>query len=151
MCIRDSFKNEKATVNVIDFTNVKSNKLTLYTDLLSSEKEGVSGFGLRSQFVYKPSQLSRRSGSILFFEDTFRLSDFGYLKKNDWFHVGLGSDITKVDFNQSSQIKERKIGIDFNYDADTSGNSNPIQIKQEYNFKYKKCFKKIRFPYTYPS
>ncbi|MFL2719915.1 MAG: DUF5916 domain-containing protein [Gammaproteobacteria bacterium] len=133
----DNFTNKKATVNVIDFINVKSNKLTLYTDFLSSEKEGVSGFGLRSQFVYKPTQLSRRSGSILYFEDSFRLNDFGYLKKNDWFHVGLGSDITKVDFNESSSVKERKIGTDFNYDSDTSGNSNPTQLRQEYNFQYK--------------
>ena len=133
----NNFTNEKATVNVVDFTNVRSNKLTLYTDLLSSEKEGVSGFGLRSQFVYKPSQLSRRSGSILYFEDSFKLSDFGYLKKNDWFHIGLGSDFTKIDFGESSSIKERKIGIDFNYDSDTSGNSNPMQIRQDYNFKYK--------------
>ena len=133
----DNFTNEKATVNVIDFINVKSNKLTLYTDFLSSEKEGVSGFGLRSQFVYKPTQLSRRSGSILYFEDSFMLNDFGYLKKNDWFHVGLGSDITKVDFNESSSVKERKIGTDFNYDSDTSGNSNPTQLRQEYNFQYK--------------
>ena len=133
----DNFTNEKATVNVIDFINVKSDKLTLYTDFLSSEKEGVSGFGLRSQFVYKPTQLSRRSGSILYFGDSFRLNDFGYLKKNDWFHVGLGSDITKVDFNESSSVKERKIGTDFNYDSDTSGNSNPTQLRQEYNFQYK--------------
>ena len=133
----NNFTNEKATVNVVDFTNVRSNKLTLYTDLLSSEKEGVSGFGLRSQFVYKPSQLSRRSGSVLYFEDSFKLSDFGYLKKNDWFHIGLGSDFTKIDFGESSSIKERKIGIDFNYDSDTSGNSNPMQIRQDYNFKYK--------------
>ena len=133
----NNFTNEKATVNVVDFTNVRSNKLTLYTDLLSSEKEGVTGFGLRSQFVYKPSQLSRRSGSILYFEDSFKLSDFGYLKKNDWFHIGLGSDVTKVNFDESSSIKERKIGIDFNYDSDTSGNSNPMQIRQDYNFKYK--------------
>ena len=133
----DNFTNEKATVNVVDFINVKSDKLTLYTDFLSSEKEGVSGFGIRSQFVYKPTQLSRRSGSILYFEDSFRLNDFGYLKKNDWFHVGLGSDITKVDFNESSSVKERKIGTDFNYDSDTSGNSNPTQLRQEYNFQYK--------------
>ena len=133
----DNFTNKKATVNVIDFINVKSDKLTLYTDFLSSEKEGVSGFGLRSQFVYKPTQLSRRSGSILYFEDSFRLNDFGYLKKNDWFHVGLGSDITKVNFNESSSVKERKIGTDFNYDSDTSGNSNPTQLRQEYNFQYK--------------
>ena len=133
----NNFTNEKATVNVIDFANIKSNKLTLYTDILSSEKEGVTGFGLRSQFVYKPTQLSRRSGSILYFDDDFRLNDFGYLKKNDWFHIGLGNDITKIDFEGDSSIKERKIGIDFNYDSDTSGNSNPIQIRQEYNFKYK--------------
>ena len=133
----DNFTNKKATVNVIDFINVKSDKLTLYTDFLSSEKEGVSGFGLRSQFVYKPTQLSRRSGSILYFEDSFMLNDFGYLKKNDWFHIGLGSDITKENFNESSSVKERKIGTDFNYDSDTSGNSNPAQLRQEYNFQYK--------------
>ena len=116
-------------------SNVKFSKLTLYTDLLSSKKEGISGFGLRSQFVYA-IQLSRRSESILYFEDSFNLMILDILK-NDWFHIGFGSDFTKVDFIESSRIKERKIGIDFNYDSDTSGNSNPIQVRQEYNFKYK--------------
>ena len=134
--VANNFTNEEATVNVIDFTNVKNNKLTLYTDILSSKKEDISGFGFRSQFVYKPTQLSRRSGSILYFEDDFMLNDFGYLKKNDWFHVGIGSDFTKIDFGESSNLEERKIGIDFNYDSDTSGNSNPIQLRQEFNYSF---------------
>ena len=37
--VENNFTNEKATVNVVDFTNVKSSKLTLYTDLLSSEAQ----------------------------------------------------------------------------------------------------------------
>ena len=37
----NNFTNEKATVNVIDFSNVKSSKLTLYTDLLSKKKESL--------------------------------------------------------------------------------------------------------------
>ena len=64
------------------------------------------------------------------------LNDFGYLKKNDWFHVGIGSDFTKIDFGESSNLEERKIGIDFNYDSDTSGNSNPIQLRQEFNYSF---------------
>ena len=133
----DNFTNEKATVNVVDFTNIKSDKLTLYNDILFSEKEGDNGLGIRSQFTYQPTPLVRRSGSILYFEDSFKLNDFGYLKKADWFHFGIGSDLTKINFKESSPIKERKIGIDFNYDSDTSGNSNPIQLRQEYNYKYK--------------
>ena len=124
-------------MNVVDFTNIKSDKLTLYNDILFSEKEGDNGLGIRSQFTYQPTPLVRRSGSILYFEDSFKLNDFGYLKKADWFHFGIGSDLTKINFKESSPIKERKIGIDFNYDSDTSGNSNPIQLRQEYNYKYK--------------
>ena len=137
MLVLDNFTNEKATVNVVDFTNIKSDKLTLYNDILFSEKEGDNGLGIRSQFTYQPTPLVRRSGSILYFEDSFKLNDFGYLKKADWFHFGIGSDLTKINFKESSPIKERKIGIDFNYDSDTSGNSNPIQLRQEYNYKYK--------------
>ena len=37
----NNFSNEKATVNVIDFSNVKSSKLTLYTDLLSSKRRNL--------------------------------------------------------------------------------------------------------------
>ena len=135
--VENNFTNEKATVNVIDFTNIKSKKLTLYTDLLASEKEGISGIGIRSQFVYKPTPLTKRSGSILYFEDDFRLNDFGYLKKNDWFHIGFGFDATKVNFAELSSVKEREIRTDFNYDSDTSGNSNPIRASQNYEFNYK--------------
>ena len=48
-------------MNVVDFTNIKSDKLTLYNDILFSEKEGDSGLGIRSQFTYQPTPLVRRS------------------------------------------------------------------------------------------
>lgn len=134
--VRDNFLNKEATVNVLDFSNVKSDKLTLYTDFLSSNKEGKSGLGFRSQFIYQETNFKKRTGSILYFENDFDLNDFGYLKKKDWFHIGLGNNFTKVNFKENSSIKERRIGIDFNYDSDTSGNSNPFTIRQEFNFTY---------------
>ena len=134
--VENNFLNESATVNVIDFANVKSNKLTTYNDLITSEREGESGFGFRSQFNYKPTQLSSRSGSLLYFDDSLMLNDFGYLKKNDWFHIGLGSNITLIDFKKRKEIKELELGIDFNYDSDTSGNSNPITIGQKNEFTF---------------
>ena len=133
----NNFLDETATVNVFDFSNVKSKKLTLYTDILSSEKNNNSGLGLRSQFVYKPTKNSRRSGSIVYFEDDFKLNDFGYLKRSDWFHVGVGTDITKTDFNESSMFEQIDFGIDFNYDSDTSGNSNPLNIWQKNEMRFK--------------
>ena len=133
----NNFLDETATVNVFDFSNVKSKKLTLYTDILSSEKNNNSGLGLRSQFVYKPTKNSRRSGSIVYFEDDFKLNDFGYLKRSDWFHVGIGTDITKTDFNESSIFEQIDFGIDFNYDSDTSGNSNPLNIWQKNEMRFK--------------
>ena len=133
----NNFLDETATVNVFDFSNVKSKKLTLYTDILSSEKNNNSGLGLRSQFVYKPTKNSRRSGSIVYFEDDFKLNDFGYLKRGDWFHVGVGTDITKTDFDESSMFEQIDFGIDFNYDSDTSGNSNPLNIWQKNEMRFK--------------
>ena len=133
----NNFLDETATVNVFDFSNVKSKKLTLYTDILSSEKNNNSGLGLRSQFVYKPTKNSRRSGSIVYFEDDFKLNDFGYLKRSDWFHVGVGTDITKTDFKESSIFEQIDFGIDFNYDSDTSGNSNPLNIWQKNEMRFK--------------
>ena len=133
----NNFLDETATVNIFDFSNVKSKKLTLYTDILSSEKNNNSGLGLRSQFVYKPTKNSRRSGSIVYFEDDFKLNDFGYLKRSDWFHVGVGTDITKTDFNESSMFEQIDFGIDFNYDSDTSGNSNPLNIWQKNEMRFK--------------
>ena len=132
----NNFSNEKATVNVIDFSNVKSKKLTLYNDIITSKKEGETGFGFRSQFNYKPTSLSRRSGSLLYFDDGLMLNDFGYLKRNDWFHLGAGTDISKINFKDGSQIKEFKFGIDLNYDSDVSGNSNPIKIGQKNEFVF---------------
>ena len=133
----NNFLDETATVNVFDFSNVKSKKLTLYTDILSSEKNNNSGLGLRSQFVYKPTKNSRRSGSIVYFEDDFKLNDFGYLKRSDWFHVGVGTDITKTNFDESSMFEQIDFGIDFNYDSDTSGNSNPLNIWQKNEMRFK--------------
>ena len=132
--VENNFLNESATVNVIDFANVKSNKLTIYNDLISSEREGETGFGYRSQFNYQPTPSSRRSGSLLYFDDSLLLNDFGYLKKNDWFHIGIGSDITLIDFKKLKRVKELELGIDFNYDSDTSGNSNPVTIGQKNEF-----------------
>ena len=50
--VDDSFNNSTATVNVIDYVNVKSDQLTYFTDLLFSEKDNDSKFGYRSQFNY---------------------------------------------------------------------------------------------------
>lgn len=60
----NNFLDETATVNVFDFSNVKSKKLTLYTDILSSEKNNNSGLGLRSQFVYKPTKIVGDQGAL---------------------------------------------------------------------------------------
>ena len=139
----DDFTNSTSTVNVFDYIQVKSDKLKLYTDLLASEKEEKSGLGFRTQFVYQPTKFSKTSGSILYFEDDFQLNDFGYLKRSDWFHVGLGADIKKVDFSESSILEQIDSGIDVNYDSDTKGNSNPIRIDQrnEITFKDTSAFK----------
>ena len=105
-------------------------------DLISSERDGKTGFGYRSQFNYKPTPLSRRSGSILYFDDNLILNDFGYLNKNDWCHIGIGSDISLIDFSKFKKIKELELGIDFNYDSDISGNSNPFRIGQKNEFTF---------------
>ena len=135
--VKNNLSDKNAIVNVFDYSNIKSDKLTIYNDLLTSKKDSQSGYGFRSQFVYQLTGYKRRSGSIVYFDDSFELDDFGYLKKNDWFHFGIGQDITKVNFSEDSNIEERRIGIDFNYDSDTSGNSNPFNIRQEFNFAYK--------------
>ena len=108
-----------------------------------SEKENKSGLGFRTQFVYLPTKFTKTSGSILYFEDDFKLNDFGYLQRNDWVHLGIGADIKRIDFDDSSNIKQVESGIDINYDADTNGNSNPIQIDQrnEITFKNTSAFK----------
>jgi len=135
--VEDNFLNEGSTVGVFDYSNVKSNKLTLYNDVLASEKDGQTGIGLRSQFVYKPTILSKATGSLLFFEDDFKLNDFGYLKRGDWFHLGVGGDNTLNKFSPESPLNEFEFGMDINYDADTSGNSNPIRISQKNEFTFK--------------
>ena len=139
----DDFNSTTSTVNVFDYIQVKSDKLKLYTDLLVSEKESQSGLGFRTQFVYLPTKFTKTSGSILYFEDDFKLNDFGYLQRNDWVHIGVGADVKKIDFDDSSSIKQLESGIDINYDADTNGNSNPIRIDQrnEITFKDTSAFK----------
>ena len=139
----DNFTNTTSTVNVFDYIQVKSDKLKLYTDLLASEKDNQSGLGFRTQFVYQPTKYSKTSGSILYFEDDFQLNDFGYLQRNDWFHIGLGADTKRIDFDEPSIILQIDSGIDVNYDSDTKGNSNPIRIDQrnEISFKDTSAFK----------
>jgi hypothetical protein len=139
----DHFTNTTSTVNVFDYIQVRSDKLKLYTDLLASEKDNQSGLGFRTQFVYQPTKYSKTSGSILYFEDDFQLNDFGYLQRNDWFHIGLGADTKRIDFDEPSIILQIDSGIDVNYDSDTKGNSNPIRIDQrnEISFKDTSAFK----------
>ena len=139
----DNFTNTTSTVNVFDYIQVRSDKLKLYTNLLASEKENQSGLGFRTQFIYQPTKYSKTSGSILYFEDDFQLNDFGYLQRNDWFHIGLGADTKRIDFDEPSIILQIDSGIDINYDSDTKGNSNPIRIDQrnEISFKDTSAFK----------
>ena len=96
--------HSSSTVKVIDYINIKSEQLTTYFDLLSTEKNGINGEGLRAQYTYKPDKLSRNSGSILYFDKEFRLNDFGYLQRNDWFHLGVGHNIQKIDFAKDSNV-----------------------------------------------
>lgn len=128
--VENDFLGTKSTVNVFDYINVRSEKLTTYADILTTKKEGDSGKGLRLQYTYKPTELTRNSASILYFDKEVRLNDFGYLKRNDWFHFGMGQNIKKVDFDNNSQFQQIETNYDFNYDADTDGNSNPIDFTQ---------------------
>ena len=127
----DDINHSSSTVKVIDYINIKSEQLTTYFDLLSTEKDGINGEGLRAQYTYKPNKLSRNSGSILYFDKEFRLNDFGYLQRNDWFHLGVGHNIEKIDFAKDSNVILKEFNIDINYDADTDGNSNPYSIEQK--------------------
>ena len=129
--VENDFLGTKSTVNVFDYINVRSEKLTTYADILTTKKEGDSGKGLRLQYTYKPTELTRNSASILYFDKEVRLNDFGYLKRNDWFHFGMGQNIKKVDFDNNSPFQQIETNYDFNYDADTDGNSNPIDFTQK--------------------
>ena len=60
----DDINHSSSTVKVIDYINIKSEQLTTYFDLLSTEKDGINGEGLRAQYTYKPNKLSR---SLLLF------------------------------------------------------------------------------------
>ena len=144
--VDDSFNNISATVNVIDYVNIKSDQLTYFTDLLFSEKDDDSRFGYRSQFNYQPSNFSYVSGSILYFDENFQLNDFGYLRRADWIHVGLGGGLKQIDFSKDSPINQIDMGIDFNYDSDTNGNSNPISIDQKNEITFKDT-SKLKFDF----
>ena len=126
--VDDDFNNSTATVNVIDYVSVKSDQLTYFTDLLFSEKNDDSRFGYRSQFNFQPSNFSFISGSVLYFDKDFQLNDFGYLRRADWIHVGLGGGSKKIDFQENSAIDQFEFGFDLNYDSDTGGNSNPLRF-----------------------
>ena len=144
--VNDEAKNSKSTVNVIDYLNQVSSKLRVLTDILISEKDGVNGKGIRSQYIYKPDSLSRNTASILYFDEDFNLNDFGYLQRNDWFHIGIGHNIQKVDFKNNSKYDLIDFGIDINYDADTNGNSNPISFEQKNEITFKDTSKfKLNF------
>ena len=47
--VENDFLGTKSTVNVFDYINVRSEKLTTYADILTTKKEGDSGKGLRLQ------------------------------------------------------------------------------------------------------
>ena len=144
--VDDSFNNSTATVNVIDYANVKSDQLTYFTDLLFSEKDNESKFGYRSQFNYQPSNFSYVSGSVLYFDKNFQLNDFGYLKRADWIHVGLGGGFKQINFAEQSAINQIDMSFDFNYDSDTKGNSNPIRIDQKNEITFKDT-SKLKFDF----
>ena len=144
--VDDSFNNKTASVGVIDYVNVKSDQLTYFTDLLFSEKDDDSRFGYRSQFNYQPSNFSYMSGSILYFDENFQLNDFGYLRRADWIHVGLGGGLKQINFSKESPIDQIDINVDFNYDADTNGNSNPIRIDQKNEITFKDT-SKLKFDF----
>ena len=144
--VDDSFNNSTATVNVIDYVNVKSDQLTYFTDLLFSEKDDDSRFGYRSQFNYQPSNFSYISGSILYFDENFQLNDFGYLRRADWIHVGLGGGLKQINFSKESPVDQIDMNVDFNYDADTNGNSNPIRIDQKNEITFKDT-SKLKFDF----
>ena len=144
--VDDSFNNKTASVSVIDYVNVKSDQLSYFTDLLFSEKDDDSRFGYRSQFNYQPSNFSYISGSILYFDENFQLNDFGYLRRADWIHVGLGGGLKQINFSKESPVDQIDMNVDFNYDADTNGNSNPIRIDQKNEITFKDT-SKLKFDF----
>lgn len=146
----DDASNSSSTVKVVDYINVRSNQLTTYFDFLSTEKNGINGEGLRAQYTYKPNKLSRNSASLLYFDKDFYLNDFGYLQRNDWFHFGIGHNIQKVDFAKESNLRLKEFNIDFNYDSDTDGNSNPYRIEQKNKLEFKDS-SKFSYDFSYKS
>ena len=144
--VDDDFNNSTATVNVIDYVSVKSDQLTYFTDLLFSEKNDDSKFGYRSQFNFQPSNFSFISGSVLYFDKDFQLNDFGYLRRADWIHVGLGGESKKIDFQENSAIDQFEFGFDLNYDSDTVGNSNPLRFDYKNGIIFKDT-SKLKFEF----
>ena len=62
--VENNFLNESATVNVIDFANVKSNKLTTYNDLITSEERVSLDLALDHNLII--SQHSYRVDQVVY-------------------------------------------------------------------------------------
>ena len=62
--VENDFLGTKSTVNVFDYINVRSEKLTTYADILTTKKERDSGKGFRLQYTNKPTKVkgSREEG-----------------------------------------------------------------------------------------
>ena len=135
--VENDIAESESTVNVIDYINVRSKKLTTYADLLTTKKNDETGKGMRLQYTYKPTDLTRNSASFLYFDKDFQINDFGYLKKSDWMHFGLGHNIKKIDYPENSAYLQKDTEYDFNYDADTDGNSNPIDFSYKNRIEFK--------------
>jgi len=52
-------------------------------------------------------------------------------------HFGLGHNIKKIDYPEDSAFLQKDTEYDFNYDADTDGNSNPIDFSYKNRIEFK--------------
>ena len=57
--VENDIAESESTVNVFDYINVKSKKLTTYADLLTTKKDSEIGKGMRLQYTFKPTELTR--------------------------------------------------------------------------------------------
>ena len=53
------------------------------------------------------------------------------LKRSDWFHLGIGGGIKKIDFAKESLIDQIDSSADLNYDADTSGKLQSTKFRSK--------------------
>ena len=104
---------------------------------------------LTSQNLIEQGKVITRLLESIIADPKVKLNEFGYLKRNDWFHFGIGHNITKNGFPEKSSLEQVDIQYDFNYDSDTKGNSNPLdfvyknqtQFKDTSSFNYDFRFK----------